>query len=1216
MNWSRILKNGTGLIALVFSLVFICTNSYKLIGGNSIIFAGLKIEDSIGSFSSNQATPDYFEKLQNEKVNSDPFIVWQQLAPGMSGYCEVVEYHPTDPDCIMMSPDMYNSYGSWDNGNTWHTIKDCDGNGDDLKRMRDFAFSRQNPDFGVALDVRGSLWETHDRGRSWEENVSFNGDFKKGRQSVVEIDPTDSSVIYIGGGDFWNVKFNNRTKDSPHHAYYSVWNGVAYGKIWRSTDGGETWLLKNDGIHSDADIGRIWIHPEKPEILYAATSHGIYKSSNRGNQWVNISKKLPHNMIRDMGVHYDTVSNNLTLYVIDQVFWEDNSKGGIKSTGGVFKSTDDGASWTNINSNLYLDLTKVSSFVTDYYYRQLASWFEISKNEAKLQYPIKPDSILQVFNRLIIDPSDPSRLYLGHNLRHDYSIYPGDLWVTENGGKSWISCTRIGQYWNGDDKDFWTERGNPVNINMDFAHLREEVENDPYPWTGCRALTVSGRGDVTGVFEQQTLQTLDHGKTWNQVDDIETSAGSGRWVGTGSSNLPGRPLLMDPRMPGRYLLMSGEHGLWKMTSGGGKVRPGAQDVRQLTGQIEEGRGALSISSVAVHPHDTSIIYMLMFRQHHAGYLRKSTNGGETWTNISHPVNVSKLKPDDYRKRVHQYSLIIDKEDPDQMYFCVPSWIINDVGSHRPYFDEFGVYHSTDGGHSWERDNKGLPGDYAVNTICFDPSDNSTLYAAVMQSYEGNTDGGLYVSHNYAGSWQPVSIPEEIESVNHVHIDSLTGKIYIACGLRDGNIERGGVWVSPDKGDTWEKIFYMPLVFRVTTALYDSSRIAVTVGPGNAVNKRNPGAYISFDSGDSWVKANKGLGQPDRLKDIKFDLKNPDLLWTALWGSGWYKGKINENVLAEAPNVVADGGENVVLDASASLGNDLQFYWQSPPEVELTEPDQPVTTFTAPGVSKDSTLSFMLFVSNGVSIDSLQVNAYIRPKKYRIQLYFENSVTKEGIDTLQTLFGDKSYMSDHNGKVYVEKADTGTHHLEILSDHFDPLERKINVNKDTVIKFIMNPYEYPITFNVLDAGSEKPVDSATIKIQGQELLTNSSGLADLTISYGEHEFTVKKDGYQNINRVLAVNGEKTVEIEMERVATYTREVKSRKDVQVYPNPADERIIVSGLSPGIELRVIDLHGKTIIEDHAGKNNWRFDVSSLSAGLYFILINNMIPLKFMVK
>ncbi|MCK4829197.1 hypothetical protein KA005_76445, partial [bacterium] len=406
--------------------------------------------------------------------------------------------------------------------------------------------------------------------------------------------------------------------------------------------------------------------------------------------------------------------------------------------------------------------------------------------------------------------------------------------------------------------------------------------------TGCRALTINSRGDLITVMQQQTLQSTDHGNTWQQIDAVATSPHSDCWVGTGCSNLTRPRYHMDPQLQGQYLLLSGEHGMWQLCDSANTINPKVPAVKQVVGQARDNADPHSIATVAIHPKNLNIRYMQMYRQAHMGHIRRTTDGGKSWENISQPIKFSVKVA---TGRVRTNSLLIEEDAPEHMYFCVFSRDKITDKKNSATFNEYGVYHSADAGYHWERVNNGLPAEANVDRLCFDPDNQKTLYAAVMKSLDMKTKGGLYRTENRGQSWQALPIPEEIESVNYVHIDKRNKYIYIACGLSDGAPKSGGVWISRDKGQTWEKIFHMPFVYQVTVAEYDSNRIAVTVAENTAINHLNPGAYLSFDGGKTWNKCNRGLGQPYWIVDLKFDLTNPDVIWCGLNGSGWYKGII-------------------------------------------------------------------------------------------------------------------------------------------------------------------------------------------------------------------------------------------------------------------------------------------------------------------------------------
>jgi hypothetical protein len=61
--------------------------------------------------------------------------------------------------------------------------------------------------------------------------------------------------------------------------------------IFKSTDGGTTWSRIDSGLAINKDTGypfyvkSIAVHPDNPDIVFAATGSGLYKSSNGGKTW-------------------------------------------------------------------------------------------------------------------------------------------------------------------------------------------------------------------------------------------------------------------------------------------------------------------------------------------------------------------------------------------------------------------------------------------------------------------------------------------------------------------------------------------------------------------------------------------------------------------------------------------------------------------------------------------------------------------------------------------------------------------------------------------------------------------------------------------------------------------------------------------------------------------------------------------------------------------
>ncbi len=63
--------------------------------------------------------------------------------------------------------------------------------------------------------------------------------------------------------------------------------GTSGQGVLRSADGGDTWrrIAIDQGLHSDAVVRCLAIHPNKPNLIYAGSDKGIYTSTDAGENW-------------------------------------------------------------------------------------------------------------------------------------------------------------------------------------------------------------------------------------------------------------------------------------------------------------------------------------------------------------------------------------------------------------------------------------------------------------------------------------------------------------------------------------------------------------------------------------------------------------------------------------------------------------------------------------------------------------------------------------------------------------------------------------------------------------------------------------------------------------------------------------------------------------------------------------------------------------------
>ncbi|MEP6709134.1 MAG: hypothetical protein ABJB32_03260 [Verrucomicrobiota bacterium] len=211
-------------------------------------------------------------------------------------------------------------------------------------RVSDIAIDPHNPFvFYVGL-ATGGLFKTGDNG------VSFDPVFdKQPFLSIggVAVAPSDSDIVWVGTGEA-----NDRNS--------SEWgNGV-----YRSTDGGGTW--QNVGLKESRAIARILVHPAHPEIAYvAAMGHlwkdggerGLFKTTDAGKTWKAILQASGANAARTGcgDVIFDPSNPEIlyaVLYARQRNPWSFTSgpaATGGEDVGGIFKSTNDGATWKKLS---------------------------------------------------------------------------------------------------------------------------------------------------------------------------------------------------------------------------------------------------------------------------------------------------------------------------------------------------------------------------------------------------------------------------------------------------------------------------------------------------------------------------------------------------------------------------------------------------------------------------------------------------------------------------------------------------------------------------------------------------------------------------------------------------------------------------------------------------------------------------------------------------
>src|SRR5258705_3727779 len=188
----------------------------------------------------------------------------------------------------------------------------------------------------------GGVWKSTNGGTTFKPVFD-----KQPVQSIgaVTIDPKNPKVIWVGTGESW------------------MRNSVSIGDgIHRSDDGGENWT--NMGLRNSEHIVKILVDPTETNTVYVCVpgklwsdsdERGVYKTTDGGKTW---SKMLRGgNLSTGCSLLTMDPSHPKTLYAGMWDFrrrgWTFRSGGDsatAPSASGLFKSTDAGATWTELMS--------------------------------------------------------------------------------------------------------------------------------------------------------------------------------------------------------------------------------------------------------------------------------------------------------------------------------------------------------------------------------------------------------------------------------------------------------------------------------------------------------------------------------------------------------------------------------------------------------------------------------------------------------------------------------------------------------------------------------------------------------------------------------------------------------------------------------------------------------------------------------------------------
>ncbi|MFB0536885.1 MAG: hypothetical protein ACETWR_18125 [Anaerolineae bacterium] len=592
-------------------------------------------------------------------------------------------------------------FRSNDGGQTWSRVPQGIPDDHDITSLA-FSPAFEQDQTAFAGTWRG-LFRSRDGGGSWQKLAGGLPLSGPGEMTALALSPAfaDDGVMLAGSS--------------------------AYLKMWRSTDGGDTW-----GEVLSAGVAAIALSPDFPtDGLAFAGSGDLYRSTDGGLTWTQVPYPTPI-FVTSLALS-PNLSNDGTLFAGT---WD-----------GLLRSTDHGDTWTPVNTGLG-DLG-INALALSPAYPGDPTLFAGTREGL-----YRSTDGGQSWNLTSLPAEHVGAVALSPAFADDGVVLAGTrngVYKSTDRGTTWhltrglavlpiqdvaaspaypddgtlFAATEYGVYKSTDRGVSWTptNRGHTTPLKSEMSHV---VLSPDYPQDHT-LFTI--QIEILRLLRYYLYRSTDDGQTW-------------RWLWTETNFYSSFDMSLAYAQDGT-LFMAALNTVLRSTDGG-----------EHWAMYNEGIEGLDVSVVALSPdwaHDQTLFA--------AGYgpTYRSTDGGASWQPLSSP-----LPP--------LYDLALSPN------YALDRTLFASYREIEPsaIWPESGVVRSTDGGETWELASTGLPGTYDpwARSIALSPNfaTDRTLYVA----YQGTSHQGpnqVFRSTDAGETWVPLPpIPGEPQ----IHALTVTG----------------------------------------------------------------------------------------------------------------------------------------------------------------------------------------------------------------------------------------------------------------------------------------------------------------------------------------------------------------------------------------------------------------------------------------------------------
>jgi photosystem II stability/assembly factor-like uncharacterized protein len=328
-----------------------------------------------------------------------------------------------------------------------------------------------------------------------------------------------------------------------------------------------------------------------------------------------------------------------------------------------------------------------------------------------------------------------------------------------------------------------------LGVVLFFDHVprpaaEKEAEGGPFP---------SNWFMLQRLWPDQTIAVADYLAAHREAVALHQSRLDEQppWVPVGPNNIGGRitDLVGHPTNAQVFYVAAASGGIFKTLDGGSTFTP-----------IFDSAPGLSMGALAIDLAHPDTVYAGTGEANSAGYsyfgtgVYRTTNGGTSWT----PLGLEETR---YIARI-----VIDQDNPQSIWVAA-------MGELFVTNEERGVYHSIDGGTTWNRvlfvnDSTG------ASDVVINPANPQIVYAGMWQRIRtienrdvGGRGSGIFKSIDGGANWLRLTdgLPPQGENIGRIGLaisESNPNILFAIYSDHPGNFL--GIFRSADGGETWSQ----------------------------------------------------------------------------------------------------------------------------------------------------------------------------------------------------------------------------------------------------------------------------------------------------------------------------------------------------------------------------------------------------------------------------